>query len=188
MVSFLTLAFATVASASTFYSAPPPPAYSAPPPAVSSSVSEQVTVVTLTSFTSVIAKGPEPTQPAVVVTSVPGVTDTGIMSVVSSTSVGISSFSSDYVNLSSELSRAGNNLTAPASTLTEIPVVVVPSNMSTSTVVVTIPASNTTAHHTATGSVSVTPTPTTVPVNAGRKVQVSVALGMFALIMGVLGA
>jgi hypothetical protein len=182
MVSFLTLAFATVASASTFSSAPPPPAYSAPP-AVSSSASEPVGLVTITSYTSVIVKGPEPTQPAVV-TSFPAVTDTGIMSAVSSTSSG------DYINLSSELSRAGNNLTTPTSTISEVPVymssvVVAPSNMPTSTVVVTVPASNTTAHPT--GSVTATPTPPTVPVSTGGKVQVGVAVGMVALIVGVLG-
>jgi hypothetical protein len=178
MVSFFILAFVSAASASTFYSAPPPPAYSAPP-AVSSSASEPAGLVTVTSYTSVIVKGPEPTQP-VVVTSFPAVTDTGIMSAVSSTSSG------DYINLPSELSRAGNNLTAPTPSVYPSSVVVAPSNMSTSTVVVTVPASNTTAHPT--GSVTATPTLPTVPVNIGGKVQIGFAVGMVALFVGVLGA
>jgi hypothetical protein len=165
LFKLVTLAMATAATASTYYPGPP---------AAPSNATEQVSVTTIASTTTIV-KGPATSQPPVVSTIVTSaVLPTDVPDEVSSTWIDLSSYESGAANWTSISDF--------------IPSTVVPSGIVSSVTgassVVTQSVNGT--YHS--GTASVTPTSTGVPVNAGENLKVGAVVGLAALMAGVFGA
>jgi hypothetical protein len=181
----LSLAFMTTVTASTFYNTPTAPA-------VSTSVtwSEQVINVSTT-----IVKGPgsEPSHPAVV-TAFPAAPNSSIMSVVPSVAPTVSTTEIHecmiYEGCVVPVNETASTTIYPGGAPIPFPPANLPPAGNQSTVVVTQTFNSTGIHHSATGSATVTASPTKpgMPVSSGGKVKVGAAIGLIALLFGVLGA
>jgi hypothetical protein len=172
---FLTLAFVSTVTASTLFSTS------------ILTIDQSTTFTTIYSTTIVKASASEPTQPAIVVTSFSAASDSGMMTVISSPTM---------------IAPANNTIVIPLpiTTTQVIPVnttvaftdvAVTPSFESSvisnlSTIVVTMTVSHATAASSASSSAG--PKPSTVAVSSGGKVTVGIAVGLVALMVGVLGA
>jgi hypothetical protein len=171
----LTLAFATSATASTFYGSSCAP------------TGEQVNVT----VTATVIKGPASEQtPPNVVTFFPNASDTGLMSAISS----VTPTSAPAVAECLVPEGCVFPINGTAST-TLYPGSSIPASLALptgnhSTVIVTETYNSTGIYHSATGSatVSASPTKSIMPVSGAGKAKAGVALGLAALVFGVIGA
>jgi hypothetical protein len=180
--------FATTATASTFYDVPHAPANS-------TSVSEQVSITASISTTFDIVKGPTPVHTPAIVTSFPNASDSGVMSVVSSTPVIVGTSTVVGQCLIPEgcvvvpINETASTTVYPSGP--SIPAVL-PSTLTAnqSTVIVTETFNSTGTYQSATGSAtkSAGATTSTIPVSSGGKFKMSAVLVLAALVFGVLGA
>jgi hypothetical protein len=181
----LALSIAGTATASTFYGAP----------LAISNTSDHISVTTIFSTTAVQASVSEHSQPPIITdTSCLGVSSSAsTMSLVLSTMAPVVSepavsfsgpIDSTYINLSSFEAPAGNKtVTSNDVMVSTTSAAALPSVFSTTVVTET---TNSTHYHTGTPTTSATTSPG--PQSSGGKVKVGVAIGLAALLVGVLGA
>lgn len=173
LFKLLTLAMATAATASTFYPGPP---------AAPSNATEQVSVTTIASTTTIV-KGPATSQPPIVSSSIPEIVSSVVTSPILPTDVP-GEVSSIWIDLSSFESGTHNWTTISDF----VPSTAIPSGIVSSVTgassLVTQSVNGTYHSAPATG----TPTSTNVPVNAGGNVKVGAVVGLTALMAGIFGA
>jgi hypothetical protein len=173
LLKLLMLALATTATASNFFSNAP-----------AAALSTKNTTTYTTELTKALTS--ESIQPSFIVTSFPGASDSGIMSIVAMSPMAVPFNSTAMVPLPLSTTLVPINTTIPTTDAVAATSYAASPTSNLSTVIVT--ATATPSGPSVSASASGSAKPSTVPGNGGGKVKVGVTITLAALMTAVLGA